>query len=137
KKSVDLPVEGWGGDVNHGDDQDLRIVPIAREPMSSRAKPEGRVFEKLHRPRSCPRLLCLPCNDEIRQIAKYAGAIGKEAKRFVCVVNQVPCALFRARKAEQIDIGRFAGVLVLLRCLAEFLGRGLNVENVIDDLEGE
>ena len=58
-------------------------------------------------------------------------------KRLLGVACDVAGSQLCAIEAEEIDISRFAGVLVLLRRLAELVGGRFDVEDVVGNLKGK
>src|ERR1700675_2044303 len=65
------------------------------------------------------------------------GAIAEALQRTMRPRLELARQIHRALDSEYRWISRLAALAVLLRALAHLLGRALNVEQIIDDLERE
>src|SRR5260370_10690437 len=70
-------------------------------------------------------------------MAQRVGASAEALQRAMCPRLEFARQIHRALDSQYRRIGCLAALAVLLRALAHLLGRALNVEQIIDDLERE
>src|ERR1019366_4738383 len=107
-----------------------RAIRAARAPPARLGANASAQFPPTLRPRSQ-----LALHDEGCNVAQRVGAIPETGN---CVMRsrfELARQIERALDSQYRGIGRLAALDVLLRAFAHLLGRALNIQQVIDDLE--